>query len=302
MAIERRYKRAAERLHLYDLTAGRDEDLTADPTREASAARLVELYTPEGVRRALETYGVSEALAAMGLGDFDLQIEQTDRFRSRLHVTVEHEGASATVCDLRVHLVELSLHGFEEPVGAVEIDWLTMQNPRAAFTADKPRLPGQVHPGTGLGRSMHNLLQLMCLRLGRGALVTTPERWHLAALYARGGYRFRSVDRQQTHDAVSDALRGYHFAAAAWAVDLGLVAPEGHDEPYRYEAEPMVLALNPTTKHALAVAWQTIRRSWSPPRARFVVDEDRLRAALRERGLDAVADDRMYRWAIDRGP
>src|SRR6185312_11389377 len=103
-------------------------------------------------------------------------------FSHRLEILLGDEH----LCDLRVHLCRSTT---QPPLDVVQVEWLLMQNPRGAFTAQRPRLPGQVLPGTGLGRAVHGLLVIMAGRLQRDALVVVPAHHHLAEGYVDAGYR-----------------------------------------------------------------------------------------------------------------
>jgi hypothetical protein len=214
-AVDPRFARIARRLTALELQAGHDDDdLSAEPNL------FVGLYSHEGLLRVLDVYGVKKKLEDIGLGDHRIHISREDAFRHRLYVVVD-EGP---IMDLRLHLQE----------DVVAVDWLLMQNPRRAFAENETPLPGQTHPGTGLGRTVGDLLVLLAARLHKSALVTVPERWHLALMYARIGYR--SVD-----DALHRALAVDRFrerekrsiAEIAWAIDKQRIVDDDN-KPYLY--------------------------------------------------------------------
>jgi hypothetical protein len=153
-----------------------------------------------------------------------------------------------------------------------------MQNPRARFDAQRPRLPGQEHPGTGLGRQVHSLLVLLCRRLGRDALLTVPERFHLAVLYRRVEYV--PID---AHDDVGlvAALQagqeaGVSMAALAWAVERACVLrPDG--SPWSYRPAALVCPVSPRLERALS---QGALDDAAPPPLRLTVDVASLESSL----------------------
>jgi hypothetical protein len=152
-----------------------------------------------------------------------------------------------------------------------------MQNPRAHFDARHPRLPGQAHPGTGLGRHVHSLLVLLCRRLGRDALLTVPERFHLAALYRRVEYV--PVERDDGV-GVEVALRAGHdaglsMAGLAWAVERGCVH-RVDGTPWSYQPVPLVCPVSPRLEQALSRANDDAGR----PSLALTIDVDALQASL----------------------
>ncbi|HOS96979.1 MAG TPA: hypothetical protein PLU54_04930, partial [Deltaproteobacteria bacterium] len=58
-------------------------------------------------------------------------------------------------------------------------------DPRAQFTPDKPRLPGQQYPGLGGLKNMQDFLYKLGKLTGKDAIVDVPEYFHSAAIYSR---------------------------------------------------------------------------------------------------------------------
>lgn len=187
MRVDPALERIAARLTTADLcvNSGDTADLFDEDERP-----FVDVYGVAGLQRVIHEFGLDEALRRRGLGDHHGVITRDDDFRHRMWFSLS-EGSP--IMDLRLHLQEAAvIHG--DVVAVVVIDWLLMQHPRRCFSAERPRLPGQRHPGTGLRCVVHGLLVLLCRRLGRDGLVTVPERFHLAARYRRLGYAAVDVD------------------------------------------------------------------------------------------------------------
>jgi len=250
--------------------------------------RFLDFYSAAGIRAGIEAYGLAERLAELGLSDFTIHIDREDAFHHRLVLALgDRDDDDHRILDLRAHLrdVVVDVGGAPRTFHALGIDWLAMQNPRAAFTAARPKLPGQRHPGGGLGRAMHNILLIMAMRIGRDALVAVPQRFHLARLYHRAGYRFARADENRALDEVGAALRGLSFAAGAWAVERGCVrhAPstERAGEPFAFVPKEMLLpigvALKDVLRDAASALVVTVESALSPS---FVVDTEALRRSL----------------------
>jgi hypothetical protein len=263
--------------------------------------RFLDFYSSEGIQTGLEAYGFVDRLRELKLDDYAVRVEREDAFHHRLILSVgggnddEHR-----ILDLRVHLCDVQVprsmgkHSFH----ALQIDWLTMQNPRATFTKARPRLPGQRFPGGGLGRAMHNILIIMATRIGRDALVAVPQRFHLARLYHRAGYRFARDDDNRALEEVAAALRQVHFAAGAWAVERGFVTRVSTGEAFVYQPREMLLPLGVGLKEVLKDVASSLRTTFEATIApTYVLDVAGLRASLVEDpvpGLDP--DDLGERW------
>jgi hypothetical protein len=278
-------ERIAARLTAADLRAdsGDTSDLFDEDERP-----FVDVYSVAGLQRVIHEYGLDEALRRRGLSDHHVVITRDDDFRHRMQLLLSD---GSPIMDLRLHLQEAAvIHG--DAVAVVVVDWLLMQHPRRGFSVERPRLPGQRHPGTGLGRVVHGLLVLLCRRLGRDGLVTVPERFHLAALYRRLGYAAVDVDTA-ADGAVAAALGaadavGISFVALAWAVERGFVFDD-EGRPWRYAPHTRICPVSSRLERVLAAS----TTSTSTPLPSFSIDVDALRASLRlepVEGLTTLAD------------
>lgn len=297
MALDREYEQLAKSLPLFELTADPREPVAGvrgpAPADIYGDDRFLDFYSKDGLRRALHHYGLDARLAELGLGDVELELDRADPFRHRLEAFVgPGRDDRDRIMDLRIHLTRVSLAdapGAGPLLGGDErtefdvmaIEWLTMQNPRGQFSKALPRLPGQRFPGTQLGRAMHNLLMIMAARIGRDALLATPERWHLARLYHRGGYRFSDEARNEEVEEIAVLTRRLPFAVTAWAVERGFVRRK-EGAVYRYQPAPMLLPLSPALKLRLLLGIQAVREVLQAALpTSYEVDLAGLRASLR---------------------
>jgi hypothetical protein len=130
------------------------------------------------------------------------------------------------------------------------VHWLALRNPRASFSEDRPRLPGQDVPGLGLAREMTELLARMALRLDLAGLTFRPSSYHLA-FRGRDLLHFIDPARQGRFEALEEALRHLPLEQATRAVDEGRVLLDGR--PYRWEADEMARWAEPRVEERAAV-------------------------------------------------
>lgn len=257
----------------------------------ARGDRFAHTYTEAGLRTAIHEYGLDEKMRALGITDYQLRITEEDPFRHRLEVLLDDASlADAHVMDLRIHLTRVGLPGVEEHADVVMIDWLLMQNPRASFTAERPRLPGQRYPGTGLGRDVAQLLFLLTRRVQREALIVVPERFHLAELYRRGGWRPINLDEEHALADVLYATRGLSFAARAWAVERGLVR-DVDGAPFVYHPHERLLPISDRLEEALSPGGFLMLKEVLRPARPFAVDLDEVRRSLRADPVEGLDPD-----------
>ncbi len=289
--VERHYEEVARRLTMLQLMDPGPRAPTDGSDVFARGDRFAHTYTEAGLRTAIHEYGLDDKMRAIGVDQYELRITEEDPFRHRLEVLVpDDELTDRHVMDLRIHLTRVGLPGVEESADVVIIDWLLMQNPRAPFTRARPRLPGQRYPGTGLGRDVAQLLFLLTRRVQREALVTVPERFHLAELYRRGGWHAINLDEEHVLADVLAATRQLGFAARAWAVERGLVKDE-HGVPFSYRPHERVLPVAARLEQALAPGgFLMLKEVLRAPR-QFEVDLPALRRSLEEDPVDGLDPD-----------
>jgi len=134
--------------------------------------------------------------------------------------------------------------GAEESYRTVSIEWLQMQNPRATFTLERRRLPGQKYPGLGVGRWMVELLRLMAERLECSGLMNIPNHYHNAYLYSKQMLCFNPED-QGWLEAMKRDLTGMPLVEMSEAIDAGRLRVNGGDEPVPWEGKPQVMPVKP---------------------------------------------------------
>jgi hypothetical protein len=256
-----RHRKVARSLSNVDLVRSSEEPaLTEQQLVERARGRLfLDFYGDEGIRTALERYGLLASLGRRGYGDVKIETRAVDERH-----TLVISGRPAPD-EPHVRLVDLVVRRdrmiprFPEASSILKpayevltVEWLMLANPRgtligspapgalpsgpsgastptfARFTAERPRLPGQEHPGLAIGWRVLALLFRVVERLQLDALVTVAEYLHNAELYARE-LPFLDPAHAGRLDAILDALRvreALTVAQASWAVEWGLVRDE----------------------------------------------------------------------------
>lgn len=219
-ALEARFRRIARTLP-EDVLGADDEALLDD--FGGGAERLLGYYTVDGVSRALEAYGVFDALRARGYAQFTVAFEFDD-FSHDLKVF----GDGLLVCECRLRRAR----GASDPCVAewqrrfrpelLVVEWLSLEDPRRDFDERRPRLPGQRHPGSGVGAEVMTLLTICARRLKLHGLIEVPERLHNAIIYRRRTHFFDPI-MEGRFLALVDLLDRHSLSELAWAMERGAV-------------------------------------------------------------------------------
>jgi hypothetical protein len=199
--------------------------------RPPAGPRLLGYYTREGIEYALGEYGFIEHLHRLGYGELRIEIEPPNEIGQRVTAHGEADGRSHLLIDLIVG------RGVVDGEPSLVVHWLSLRNPRAAFTVDRPALPGQEMPGLGMSRDMGQLLGRMAERLGMASVSFRPAFVH-TAYPARNHFHFTDAARQLRFVALLCDLGDCPIGELTRQLDTGHVLMDG--APYTWEADPML--------------------------------------------------------------
>jgi acetoin utilization deacetylase AcuC-like enzyme len=223
-----------------------EEDLAGvypGPTRQT---RFLGLFTHHGVEVLLEGFGLLEQIRSRGYRHLRVELNLTDGAGHTLRVFCNDTRNVELLLELRVRRSRRDVRGFEVLV----IEWLLLQHPRAAFTAERPMLPGQQHPGLGLLAEVLGLLTVLCERHGLDGIFFTVSHYHLA-LQTRRLLRFMDADDEARVEALRAALDGMPLAEATKRVEEGDLVDARTGERVGWEPAALLLPVSPTLKQML---------------------------------------------------
>lgn len=214
------------------------EDLVGPEPGMARETRILGRYTPQGFELLLERLGVLPRLRALGYAAPLLDVDFGTGLGQTLRVFGEPER--------RHLLLELRMRRDRRTVPDREVlmvEWLLLQNPRAAFSDRLPPLPGQRYPGLGLLGVVVGLLALICEQLGLDGVAEVPSHYFVAAV-GRKHLRFVAPGAQARFEALIEALRGIPLAEAERALADGRLVDAATGSVERWIPAPMVIPVS----------------------------------------------------------
>lgn len=255
---ERKFKSVARSLSHIELMRSSLDDLTA-PLTEAdllskdAGRRFLDFYGNEGMLLALDKYGLTDAILRRGYDRIETETRALDERHTLIIVGLDAEGERHRLVELvvrRDRLVVTPIEGSEvtlaDAYDVLTTDWLLLANPLGRFRADRPRLPGQVHPGLGIGERVVELLYRVVERLGLDGLVAVADHFHTAVLYRRELPYWDPAHEGRVR-ALEELLldkESLSLSQASWAVEWGFVRTE-EDAPLRWRGEGHLRAMHP---------------------------------------------------------
>ncbi len=247
----RRHRRIAGMLRVADLTREPEDDAgwSLEPEDVLPAARkrtrLLGFYSRHGFELVLERFGIFEALRRRGYERPRVAWELDGGAGETVRVL--DESAAEPLIELRVRRDRTSIAGCE----LLFIEWLLLQDPRAAFAARRPALPGQKHPGLGLLRDVVSMLILAAERLELDGLAFVPARYHIAAQSGRL-FHFVEPELEARFHALRRALGRLPLGEAAARLESGGVVDARGGEPAGWKPGTMVVPVSAALRERFA--------------------------------------------------
>jgi hypothetical protein len=217
------------------------------------AARYLDRFGLPALCAELDQAGVLPALRTRGY-DPSVRIEVED---GEHRLTVTSASGGEILVDLRMaeEALPVTDPGLRscgvEVLSVLVVEWLSLQDPRAVFTRERPRLPGQTHPGLGLGRQLYSRVLGWAGAWGKDGLVNVPAFFHNAKFYAPP-FAFLSAAEQGRFEALCRDLADRPIADASAAVEAGRVLDVATGEPITWSPGDMLAALSPPVRAYLA--------------------------------------------------
>lgn len=239
-------------------------DLGGEWGADATPKLLLDYYTPSGVEYALERYGFLDKIRSRGFSRLEVACDLEHKNRqlvrifgeasrlpsngprartpppSRRPPAVRHLLLELALCRRRV-VAPMAL----EPHDALEllgVEWLLLQDPTAAFSLERPPLPGQEHPGLGVAIETQEMLVQVCRRLDLEGLWHRPAHYHVARVGARY-FRFLDPAAAGRFLALRRLLDSHDLAEATrWVEERRIVCESGRS--IGWEPDDMVLPVS----------------------------------------------------------
>ncbi len=255
---------------------------------DACADLFLNRYTVDEIRGIMERTGLAAHLASLSLPPLRLEIARDESRIHRLGAYCGASKASRLLIDLRLSEIvyrpgEMLLRRItgQDSFPMIAIEWLNLQNPFCRFTAERPRLPGQEHPGLGAVTYIFKMLEIFARDMKAAGIMDVPEHFHAAVMYSRG-FRFVDPRREGMLRAVFRDLGGLAFHELAWGFVCGAVIDETSGRAAVYEPAEQIFPVSATLKRYFASKQYGERVADEERARRYRLDRERL-ALVRKR-------------------
>lgn len=212
-------------------------------------------YSVREVVAVLERRNFFREAVKRGFCPLEFELDSSAYPLQRLQIFAGTKNPDAVIVDLKIRETEFRPRPPEPPIPGLPplrplqclaLEWLTLQNPLAGFSENRPALPGQAHPGLKLGHKVLDIFVYLARLLHKDALLAFPAYFHNALLFSRY-FRFFNPRKEAEVMAIRHAFLHVPFKNLAWAVHLGCLR-RSDGSTYEWTSEVQIHPLNRALK------------------------------------------------------
>lgn len=225
-----------------------DADIAEQLDGEKTSLLFMGHFEKPRILNAFERFGILGQLRKLGYKDIDLEFRARGPAEHFLRLYDTATGDQQLLGEVVLRegrfIPETQLlEGCQlPPLNVLAIEWILMQHHRGDFEPDRRRLPGQKHPGLGLGRKVMDLLIWVATLLEKDALINIPEYFHNAVFYDHW-FKFIDPAAQGVYDAILERLsaQGFNLAEISFAAYLDSLVDTRTGKPFIWRTSEQVL-------------------------------------------------------------
>ncbi len=288
-----KYRRIAKRISPMDIMTNFDQmelswdDLFTPGNLSNSTELFLGKYSRDGIKFIIERFGLDRQARHLGIRNISVVVDTTDPYRHKLiiydgpvqdrdHIIMEFVARYQQLTPKDVDAEFL----YKRPLRVLVIEWLLLQNPRADFTRSKPRLPGQNHPGLGIGDELLALFTIMGRHLHVDGIINVPEYYHTALLFSKRFVFLSPYVQAEVTKVAQDLWKKYRLAVIAWASATDSIIRQDSGEPFEWHPRKQIIPLQKELRiYFKSDAYLSISNRLDD-HPKFIIDEEKLNVAL----------------------
>lgn len=238
-----------------------DDDIFDIFSSQRGGNKFMNKYSVNDVHNIIKNTVIGDRLKKVGFSDWYVEFDLTDSFNHYLYIRSKRYPAKDQYIGFMIvridqrHSLKVTSHSIKSiqfienninitSLDLLNIKWLSLQNPGATFSPQRPRLPGQKFPGSGIGRAVFIIIRRLCIINHRDGIMNIPEHFHNAVFYegfifidpvSQGSFEKMKIDLQ-------DDIEKYGLAAVSWAIGIGALRLGG--KQYKWNLGEQIFPLS----------------------------------------------------------
>jgi len=231
-----------------------DSDIYNDLSSSRGTERFLGLFSKLGVQFALKKFGVFDVLKNSGLQQPEIVLDTKDSYRHKLQIIHRIDdktllsGELVAQRGIFTHPVLAGSKPEKKQSDLILVEWLLLQQPEKSFSRYRPQLPGQEHPGLGIGQLVYEIMYWTARRDGADGVLIVPNYLHTGLFYGRQ-FLFTDPALQGLIYYIENyLLRKYKLDQLTWACSEGQLIEKRSGEIFRWQPAPMLMPVSPILK------------------------------------------------------
>jgi len=255
-ALSKKYRRIYELLTNFELQQDlpsnkliSDDEIMGDLAKKERPRLFLDFYSEEGVRKALDRYGIFNDLRKRGFQDFIIILDTKDPYLHKFKAYYDKHAQDHLLCEVYLRKKTFTAKPtFKSNISGenftlIVIEWLMLQDPTAQFAPHRQPLPGQKYPGLKIGRKVLEIFINMCIRLRTDGLLNIPEHYHNAAFYSRN-FCYFNPESEGYFQAIRRDLSAYGIYNISWAFEWGCIYEKNSGNNWKWFTDEQILPVS----------------------------------------------------------
>jgi hypothetical protein len=223
-------------------------DILSDLTADKSSSLFLGRYSMTEVLAVLGKRNFFKEAEKRGLWPLAFDLDSSNYPVQRFRIFHEQKKPDKVIVDLKIregHLIPKDYLHLEPSFFRYTFlifEWLTIQDPLLNFSEKRPPLPGQEHPGLGMGKKVVDIFSYLARLSRKDGLLAFPAYFHNALLFSRF-FNFLNPEKAAEIQAIKSAFPSIPFKHMAWIVYLNCLR-QADGKAYEWRAEEQVHALD----------------------------------------------------------
>jgi hypothetical protein len=212
------------------------------------------MYNEAQLLDIMKEAGLLAHLKTRGFNDLVIDIDQDETLIHYLRVYFEQKAAENLLIDVRLSdsrfVPDKSF--FEEGQNLVTLDmivieWLSIQDPRATFSSDRPQLPGQSKPGLGCLQYLMKMMYIVAEGVIKDGFMDVPEHMHGAVMYSKN-FKFFNPAHEGVLRAILRDAKGRSLGDISWGMITGTIIDTVTGQPQVYDPSEQIFPVSKRIK------------------------------------------------------
>jgi hypothetical protein len=264
-----------------------ERDLFERDIGKRGSTLFLGFYSEEGIKLALDKYGVYNLLGEKGFRDIATEVDTTDLYKHRIALYEKSKKKENLIIELvlrkypfKLDLPFQSTYNHKNYTG-LAIDWLLIQDIHSQFSEKKPRLPGQKFPGLGLSSVVLELLLIICWRLNLSGIINVPNHYHNAFLYSKIFY-YLNPQAQAKFLALKNTFKKVPLFKISWGVEWNCVWDVHLNKPFEWFVDSQIVPLHKDLQKLFKSRDYKLTVEAEQKKYQFTFDESKYNSCLKK--------------------